>query len=144
MTLIQSLTDPVTWDTIKELSPIFIILASLWFILFCMFLFLSRPRNYHYEAFKPQIKSRNRAKSWIRSLWPFKPKTRSYSLQNSQQRNTSANEFAISNVGRDIDDIHCNRGNTNFSIPSYPSNGIECVDTYITSGFDGISRDSSK
>lgn len=104
--------DKLTLQTIKEiwlpLLPYILGFAILAFVA----LFLTRPSATHYAKFKPQIKPRNRIKHWIRSLWPFKPKDRSYALYGHDRHIPEpTNEARISAVGSDID-RYCNRIDT--------------------------------
>lgn len=123
MTLIQSLTDPTTWDTIKGLSPIFIILAVGWVILWVVFCLLSRPRNS--TIYEPKT-THSKPRGWPISRYSmlkqayrkFNPKSGSYRLKNAQQRNTSTNESAIAATGADID-RHINQQYIANSIADY-------------------------
>lgn len=113
--------DRLTLQTIKEIwLPLLPYILGFDTVVI-LALFLTRPhRALHYEKFKPKIKPRNRIKHWIHTLWPFKPKTRSYSLTNRDRHIPKpTNEARISAVSSDID-RYCNRIDTRSTTTNDP------------------------
>lgn len=132
--------DVITWDTVAQFIPLFVTVLIIWCIVFYMFHRLILPKDSKYEVYD---RSRRDMRTPGRVFYLTRPFSALFNKLQSKrpysiEKYRSATDDAISAVGSDITDIHCNTAK-----PIY-ANGEQIGTFYGPSIINATSRDTRK